>query len=164
MSRFDSAALTVQLVARSIRPQRIYVKTQTLSRRASSARCDLTNQNSSQRASSSQGASCSGRQWLSSPALHQQTAQQPLECKAKLQESDLQLPKTDGSGNDGPGNLGGNGGSGGGGGDEGAGGDGDDEDERLLNTAEVCVQRCAVPQGLAGKYLLPDCDVNQLVA
>lgn len=114
----------------------MYVDSQTLSRRGPLARCDTTNPISSQRASSSQGASCSGRQWLSSP--NEEAAQSSLTCNAKVQESDLQLPKTDGSGDGGTGDLGGNGSSGGGGGDQGGSGDGDNDGERLLSTAEVC--------------------------
>ena len=114
----------------------MYANSQTLSRRGLITRCDTTNPISSQRASSSQGASCSGRQWLSS--TNEEAAQNSLTCNAKLQESELQLPKTDGSGNGGPGDLGGNGSSGGGGDDGGGSEDGDDDDERLLSTAEVC--------------------------
>ncbi|KAL3133140.1 hypothetical protein ABBQ38_007034 [Trebouxia sp. C0009 RCD-2024] len=124
-----------------------FSRVQALSRRGPNTRCDLTNQNSSQRASSSQGASCSGRQWLSSSEPNQKAAQSSVGCKAKLQESDLQLPKTDGSGNDGPGNMGGNGSSGGGGGDEGAGGEGDEDDEQFLNTAEA--EAMAARKGIA---------------
>ena len=110
---------------------------QSLSRRAVSPRCDSTNPISTPRASSSQGASCSGRQWLSSAASSNSPSENPTQCKAKLTESDLQLPKTDDSGNDGPGNVGGNGNSGGGGNDEGGAGGGDEDDDRLLSAAEV---------------------------
>lgn len=116
--------------------QYIRVLSQPLSRRGPVVRCDASSPLSSQRASSSQGASCSGRQWLSN--TNEAAARDSLKCNAKLQESDLQLPKTDGSGNDGPGDLGGNGNSGGGGGGEGGSGDGDNDDEHLLSTAEVC--------------------------
>ena len=113
-----------------------HVNLQTWSRRGPIARCDTYNPISSQRASSSQGTSCSGQEWSSN--VNEEAAQNSLTCHAKLQESDLQLPKTDGSGNGGTGDLGGNGSSGGGGGDEGSSGDGENDDERLLSTAEVC--------------------------
>ncbi len=84
--------------------------------------------------SSNQSASCSGRQWLSAGDID--AGQSPIACKANLKESDLQLPKADGSGNDGPGDFGGNGSSGGNGGG-GGGGEDDDDDDKLLNSIEV---------------------------
>ena len=106
-------------------------------RRASAARCDSVNPNFSQRVSSSQGASSSGRQWLSASDPAASSHQDPLICKANIKDSDLHLPRVDDSGSDGPGSTGGGGSSGSGGGGGGGGGDDEDDDDKLLSTAEV---------------------------
>ena len=119
---------------RSICQAQPHAVAQVLHRRAAAVRCDSSNPLSSQRVSSNQSASCSGRQWLSAGDIN--AGQNPIACNANLKESDLQLPKTDGSGNDGHGNFGGNGSSGGNGGG-GGGGEDDDDDDKLLNSIEV---------------------------
>lgn len=120
---------------RSICQAQPHAVAQVLHRRAAAVRCDSSNPLSSQRVSSNQSASCSGRQWLSAGDIN--AGQNPIACNANLKESDLQLPKADGSGNDGPGNFGGNGSSGGNGGGGGGGEDDDDDDDKLLNSVEV---------------------------